>query len=615
MDDESQAVGSREGLAPEATPKSSAMILRLPNEILVEIFRHVQHMMKDLLRQRRKVTPWYQLLRVCKHWFTVARASPILWRTIELEENTDPTLLQYSLTYSGDMTVDILLQYTEDPMAPITSILSPHAHRIRALNLDELKHMTEYALASLLYHPMPALEELHVSFYSEGDDGEDELDPLNPDQQEDEEGDPIRYPFFWFPKAEQFPKIVELTLGRSVGFNLRMPVFPTLKRLTLSYCIVLGVVSLKDFLQYVRKHPVLEELTLRRINLALTDGSSLRLPSTLRKFSLEDFPLNIAGFLAKLSPLPTDLNVHLNRRLRYLDPNSEPETPITALYSLPRDRSVLPILSLVQSIAVLQSWWQEYELVGCTPTGTEVTLAGWLPEDPPERLDVLRDLRDAFGAAPVTELRVDGHDEHKVTADGWKQTLALFSGLRRIAVVDTKDAEDDDEDDGEDEEEDATEESDEDEDGESTGSDQGEDEEEGGDNPEESAGENATEHADDEGNENAKVRRPVNACTALLDALREPPSSPDSPPVCAQLESLELVATDPNYDRGLAGEIADILALRTSRGQPLKTLTIWVKTDRKDLKADSEFAIKRRAPFLAALRSLVQELRFEDRSH
>lgn len=100
--------------------------------------------------------------------------------------------------------------------------------------------LTEYALASLLYHPMPALEMLLLSFWADGNDGDDELEPIIPDQQEDEEGDPIRYPFFWFPEVEQFPNIIDLSLGRTVAFSLHMPVLPTLKRLELTYCTILG---------------------------------------------------------------------------------------------------------------------------------------------------------------------------------------------------------------------------------------------------------------------------------------------------------------------------------------------------------------------------------------
>ena len=57
--------------------------------------------------------------------------------------------------------------------------------------------------------------------------------------------------------------------------------------------------------------------------------------------------------------------------------------------------------------------------------------------------------------------------------------------------------------------------------------DEGKDDQGDEDNPEESAEDNPAEDADDEENESAEVRRPVNACTALLDALKEPLSSPD----------------------------------------------------------------------------------------
>lgn len=174
-------------------------------------------------------------------------------------------------------------------------------------------HTTEYALASLLYHPMPALEMLLLSFWADGNDGDDELEPIIPDQQEDEEGDPIRYPFFWFPEVEQFPNIIDLILGRTVAFSLHMPVLPTLKRLELTYCTILGDIRSKESLEYVRKHPLLEELSLCRVRIPHPHPQHrpLTLPLTLRKFSLEDFTSYVANFVWMLAPLPADLNIHL----------------------------------------------------------------------------------------------------------------------------------------------------------------------------------------------------------------------------------------------------------------------------------------------------------------
>ncbi|RDX44451.1 hypothetical protein OH76DRAFT_1487046 [Lentinus brumalis] len=377
-------------------------IHRLPAEILVEIFRNVQTGPMSTWKQSRKPRPWYSLLRVCKQWSNVVRSSPALWRVIFLTGRPDVLMLKYSLTYSGDMPVDLVVDSIHNSFATLTPLIAPHACRIRSLQFSELNTITDHALASLLYHRMPQLEELSLAFCSEGHDGKDEeLEPLVPDQNEDEDGEPIRFPFFWFPKADQFPRIVNLQLGRSVAFSLRFPVLPSLRHLELRGCIVLGDLTIVDFVQYLAQHPVLERLSLSRFNVTLADGASLRLPGTLRRLELEDYPLRIAGFLSKLAPLPADLDVRLYRRLRYVD--SDPETPSTAVHSLPEDRSILPILTLVETIT-----------------------------------------RDAFGGAPVTELRVEGHEDHKFTEEQWRQALLAFPRPRKIAVTDTSAEEDSD---------------------------------------------------------------------------------------------------------------------------------------------------------------------------
>ncbi|KAI0704650.1 hypothetical protein C8Q76DRAFT_801564 [Earliella scabrosa] len=170
------------------------------------------------------------------------------------------------------------------------------------------------------------------------------------------------------------------------------------------------------------------------------------------------------------------------------------------------------------------------------------------------------------------------HDEHEVTTDDWKRTLAVSSGLCRIAVADTKDNQDEDEGDEGDE------------------NDEGKDDQGDEDNPEESAEDNPAEDADDEENESAEVRR--------------------SPPTCERVYSIARRSEGAAFLSRLVARVSrGSFALRTSRGHPLKNLTIWVKSSRKDLKANPELAMKRREPFIAALPSLVQELRFEDLSH
>ncbi len=409
----------------------SRAIERLPNEILVKIFLDVQ-------AESSPKKPWFKLLRVCGRWSAVARVSPVLWRVIEFRDDID--LLQYSLTYSGDMLLDIRCSNVEE-FGPVTSLVSRHTHRIRSLQLDLLHRISDYSLASLLYYPILALEQLHLDFDSAVHGGEEEPDPLDPDVQEDEEGSPIRYPFFCFPNAEQFPRLTHLSLGPCVSFSLRFPLIRTLISLELDRCVT-PTILLDHFMeQFLANLPALQVLRLCRIDISPSPGSALRFLPSVRTVKLKHFPIPIVGFLSSLAPLPSDMNVHLNRRLRYIGPDLDPESPVTALYSLPPDRSVLPILDLVETVTIHQDLFENYSLFGTTPTGATVEIAAWVAEDCPEPLDYLADVADAFKNAPVTELRIEGHDEPKMDEKQWARTLPVFPRLRRIAVVDTRDGE------------------------------------------------------------------------------------------------------------------------------------------------------------------------------
>ena len=407
----------------------SRAIDRLPNEILVEIFLDVQ-------AKSSSKKPWYKLLRVCRRWSAVARASPVLWRVIRFRN--DVKWLRRSLAYSGDILLDLLCTNV-DGFEPVTPRLLPHLHRIRNLQLDFLWRISDCSLASLLYHPMPALERLHLEFDPDTHEVDEELDSLTPDVREDEEGSSIRYPFFWFPNPEQFPRLTHLSLGPCVNFSLRFPLITTLTSLKLDCCVT-STILLDQFMdRFLAKLPTLRELELCRVDFTPSPGSALRFLPSLRKFKLEHFPLSVAGFLSSLAPLPSDMDVHLNRRLRYFGPDMDPESPVTALYSLPADRSILPILDLVETVTIHQDWFQNYSLFGTTPAGATVEIAAWVAENCPEPLDYLADVADVFKNAPVIELRVEGHDEHKMDEEQWAHALPAFPRLRRIAIVYTGD--------------------------------------------------------------------------------------------------------------------------------------------------------------------------------
>nr|VWO95523.1 Two-component-like hybrid sensor histidine kinase 1 [Ganoderma boninense] len=390
---------------------------------------------------------------------------------------------------------------------------------------------------------MPALERLQLDFDPNTRCGDEELDSLDPDAQEDEEGSWVRYPFFWYPNPEQFPRLTHLTLGPCVSFSLRFPAITTLTSLELECCVT-STIPLNHFMErFLTKFPALQELRLCRVDISPSPGSALSFIPSLCRLRLEHFPLQVASFLSSLAPLPVGMNVHLNRRPRYIGPDLDPESPITALYSLPTDRSVLPVLDLVETVTIHQDWFENYSLFGTTPTGTTVEIAAWVAEDCPEPLDYLADVADAFKNAPVTELRVDGHDKHKMDEEQWAHVLLTFPHLRRVAIVDTREGE-------------------------------------------------------------------CDARPGLLKALRSVPSG-SSEVLCAELQSLTLVAQRPRHDAEFAAEIVECLAERSVRGRRLQDLCMILVHPKKTGKKSPTFQ-ERQMVYTKTLKTLVGTLRFEE---
>ena len=514
---------------------SQPFIYRLPTEILIEILLLVKDELGDKRWHR-----WSRLLRVCKKWYDVLREAPILWRTIYLSKKVDREALMYSLTYSRDALINIDSFHCAD-MALVTSLLSPHLHRVRVLKLDDLMRINSYPTASLLYHDMPMLETLKLSFEAEVIDGDDELSRLDPEVEDDEEGSPTRYPFFWFPKASQFPRIVSLELGRLVALQItRFPVFTTLKKLVLDHCTVVGETSLQDFFAHLAAHPLLEEVYLNRTQFLLPNPSTkLHLPSTIRKFCVEDFPTYISHFFSSLSPIPPTVNVRLRRCCRYIGPDDGPEEPTSSTYSLPPDRSVLPILDMVDSVTITVDHWEYYTMVGRTPAPdlTLAAISAWAFED--HQMNLLEEVCDAFGRAQLTELRVDGHGIHEMDAERWMTLFRTFPGLRRIAITAT-----------------------------------------------------AMDFVGEESD-------CVDARPGLLKALSIPAVAGEraadpgaaEPVPCPGLETLVVCTMDPHEDRVLAVQLAECLESRVARGLRVEELKIMLRNwERRTPELDSEIA-------------------------
>ncbi|KAI0324220.1 hypothetical protein GY45DRAFT_1340934 [Cubamyces sp. BRFM 1775] len=135
---------------------AGVLINRLPIELLAEIFMQ--------LRDESWETPrWFNVLRVCRHWFYVAATAPRLWRRLVVKDSTN--LLRTGLARSKHVPVDVEIaprgMYTLFP--DVLSIITPHAERLRLLKLGNItaSHMAQL-ITFLNTSPMPALQYLQA---------------------------------------------------------------------------------------------------------------------------------------------------------------------------------------------------------------------------------------------------------------------------------------------------------------------------------------------------------------------------------------------------------------------------------------------------------------------
>ena len=117
---------------------AGVLINRLPIELLAEIFMQLRDESWDNPR-------WFNVLRVCRHWFYVAATAPRLWRRLLVKDSTN--LLRTGLARSKHVPVDVEIaprgMYTLFP--DVLSIITPHAERLRLLKLGNIpaSHMAQ----------------------------------------------------------------------------------------------------------------------------------------------------------------------------------------------------------------------------------------------------------------------------------------------------------------------------------------------------------------------------------------------------------------------------------------------------------------------------------------
>ncbi|KAI1786902.1 hypothetical protein LXA43DRAFT_747323 [Ganoderma leucocontextum] len=129
----------------------SLVVTRLPNTILFRIFVHFS---RPLPWSDEDCLGWMKLMLVCRSWCDMARATPTLWRTIDVGGKT--SWMKLALTRSASAAIDI--SFYSGVSEKHVSLLRPHYHRLHSLRLQ---HWSPDALR-VIRNILPVLEVLEI---------------------------------------------------------------------------------------------------------------------------------------------------------------------------------------------------------------------------------------------------------------------------------------------------------------------------------------------------------------------------------------------------------------------------------------------------------------------
>ncbi|KAI0367107.1 hypothetical protein BV20DRAFT_908563, partial [Pilatotrama ljubarskyi] len=131
---------------------AGAPVNKLPNELLGEVFAHLQGDADD---PNHFFFGWSTALLVCRRWRAVGVSTPSLWRVIRAREMPDYLHMRTSLARSGQTKLTVLFQKLPAfgcARRMFIERLAPHLHRIRTLLVSATY------LPYFLAREMPSLE-------------------------------------------------------------------------------------------------------------------------------------------------------------------------------------------------------------------------------------------------------------------------------------------------------------------------------------------------------------------------------------------------------------------------------------------------------------------------
>lgn len=397
---------------------AGAPINRLPVELLVEIFSHIQGM--DLSR----AFYWTDILRVCRHWFVAGSTAAKLWKNLKVTGSTNLLRTGLARSRGAEVTIEMMNLFTH-PLPEAAPFVAPHLHRVRCLRLWKIPLDTIPALVQFMDNDMPALR----CFFAHIDPQAAEL-------------------IFDFSPA-RFPRLEELRVSRIHIFG-DLSVFAQLRILSLTGCVrSTPMLKTATFLDALRRMENIEELVLSNIRVCDLGsaspfaGADSVVLSKLQKFGVTHTEGPLIKQLLSTITLPASATISLSAPLQG-ETLSGNTANINAF--LPKDRRCLPILTtIVEAHIVMFS--DVHSVEGYTTSPAPITNDGAsldfrldVPDDgfgddlnvgPEDVIEVLRD-------SPLEYVTIEVSSA-VVSQVNWRDFFAANPTLRVLDLVISED--------------------------------------------------------------------------------------------------------------------------------------------------------------------------------
>ncbi|KAI1793654.1 hypothetical protein LXA43DRAFT_1059672 [Ganoderma leucocontextum] len=430
---------SRKRLELKRLWNSSLPIQKLPNELLVQIFAHLQEVVRrpgkhafwppNVQRVRFRLARWQGLMLVCRHWRDILMSSTMFWRMVSLDQHINWTKL--CLDRSAAAPLDVYARHHD--RCPL-DVLYPHIHRFQAFSYEVASgSQSRTAFPPLFGRDMPLLESLNISVlertpYDNMDAG---------------------------LTSKRFPRLHTMMLSRTMAPQ-DASLYAQLRMLSLSRCP--HILPFDDFLDALAASVQLEELALTATVHRLSGEWAHRGPvprrppislPRLRIIALSGHGIvHTSRFLAHLQLHPS-VSLRISGDVEDSQADDDHDFPVATSISAmlpPNHSTTLPALAITTEVRMTMV--ADYYSMACAnPSRADAAkehaiLSLSIIDDSdwtrPVMMQGLEDLVEGLGRSPLTSLTVDGNHDYG-TIDAWERVFRTFPLLQELEIGEKRD--------------------------------------------------------------------------------------------------------------------------------------------------------------------------------